>query len=459
MKTARLCIVALMALALAAAAAETDIVGDAAVRRLWREPEFQRAFLGSYGINADVEPSATPAEREIISQLLPLMSASLVKAAAFLAPQVKADSSALLDYTLGNIYFQQDRLDKALARFRTAVTKYPAFRRAWRNLGLIYTRNAQHAEAIQAFTAAVSLGGADAYLYGLLAFAYTARQDYPAAEAAYRAALLFQPESVEWRMGLCRVAFKQGKFEEASALLEAMIERQPDRAEFWLLQANAFVGMKKMLKAAENFSVVAMLGKATPESLHMLGDIYVSEQLPVLAADAYTQALRADADSAGKPDRHVQNVELLAARGALAEAETLRKAVVDTLGTNLSAQAQGRLLRIQARMALSRGEGGAAAQVLEEALALNPLDGEVLMLLGQHYAASGDTEKASLYYERAAGIEKYEADSRMRQSQLLVKAGRFQEALPLLKRVQELRPREDVARYIEQVERIARGKN
>jgi tetratricopeptide (TPR) repeat protein len=458
MKIALFQVMMLTALA-ATASANTNIVADPMLMRLWKEPAFQRAFLGSYGMNAEVEPSATSAERELMSQLLPMMSANLGKAAAFLKPQVKPESSALLDYTLGNIYFQQDRLDKAIVHFRMAVAKYPSFRRAWRNLGLIYTRNSHFEDSIRAFTTAISLGGADAYLFGLLAYAYAAQQDYPAAEAAYRNALVFQPDSMEWRMGLCRAAFKQGKFEEAASLLEAMIIRQPDRAEFWILQANAYVGMKKTLKAADNLVVVAMLGKATPETLQMLGDIYVSEQLPALAAEAYGQALRADAGGAFKPDRHVQNVETLAGRGALAEADALRQSVVETAGTNLSAQAQGRLLRIQAKVAISKGQGTSAAQVLEEALKLNPLDGDVLMLLAQYYAGAGETEKACLYYERAAGIERYEADARLRQAQCLVKNNRYQEAAPLLKRVQELRPREDVARYLEQVERLARAKN
>jgi hypothetical protein len=40
-----------------------------------------------------------------------------------------------------------------------------------------------------------------------------------------------------------------------------------------------------------------------------------------------------------------------------------------------------------------------------------------------------------------------------------VRNGKYQEALPLLKRAQELKPREDVQRYTEQVERAARMRN
>ena len=53
---------------------------------------------------------------------------------------MKPDCSAILDFTLGGIQFQQDKLAEALANYQTAVEKFPSFRRAWRNLGLIHVR-------------------------------------------------------------------------------------------------------------------------------------------------------------------------------------------------------------------------------------------------------------------------------------------------------------------------------
>ena len=40
---------------------------------------------------------------------------------------------------------------------------------------------------------------------------------------------------------------------------------------------------------------------------------------------------------------------------------------------------------------------------------------------------------------------------------MLVSRSKYGEAVPLLRRAQELNPREDVARYLEQVERVARA--
>src|SRR5262249_27145484 len=153
--------------------------------------------------------------------------------------------SAILDYTLGGIRFQQERLTDALANFKTAVTKFPSFRRAWRNLGFCSSRLGDNDATIRAFTRMIELGGADAYSFGALAFAHWQKQDYQPSEAAFRNALLLQPENAQWRIGLTQCVLKQRKFEDAATLLDVLIARQPDRPEYWLLQAFAFLGMKE----------------------------------------------------------------------------------------------------------------------------------------------------------------------------------------------------------------------
>jgi Flp pilus assembly protein TadD len=115
-----------------------------------------------------------------------------------------------------------------------------------------------------------------------------------------------------------------------------------------------------------------------------------------------------------------------------------------------------RLLRLEARAAVAEGDAGEAVKALEEAVALDPLDGDALLLLGQHHARAGDADRALIYYERAASLEAFEATAKVRQAQVLVGQARYHEALPLLRRAQEIRPQEEVARYLEQVERAAR---
>jgi tetratricopeptide (TPR) repeat protein len=429
--------------------------GDASPE-IWQDPEFKKAFLGSYAVLSELEPRVTGEERALLERVYPLMSTDLDAAARQIREGSKPDSTALFDFVLGNIAFQQERTAEAASHYETALTKLPSFRRAWKNLGLVRVRDGKLDDAIHAFTRMIQLGGGDAVSYGLLGYAYSAKQDHLAAEAAYRNALLLEPENVDDRIGLVKAVIRQEKFEEAAGLLNVLIERYPERAEFWLLQASAYVGMKQPLRAAENYEVVARMGKATGESMNVLGDIYVNEGLPNLAAAAYGRAL--ELDTGRSPARPIRNAEVLVSRGANAEARELVGRIRELLGGALEDSDRRTLLKLEARISLVSGQSEEAARILEEVVSLDPLDGDALLLLGQHWVRAGDPQRALVYIERAANIEAFEAVAKGRQGQILVTLGKYDEALQVLRRSQELRPSDQIARYIEQVERASRAR-
>ncbi len=125
-------------------------------------------------------------------------------------------------------------------------------------------------------------------------------------------------------------------------------------------------------------------------------------------------------------------------------------------GDRLDDEQQRKLLKLDARIAIADGKGEEAARVLEEVVSLDPLDGDALILLGQHYQRAGDLERALVYYERAGNVEAFEAPAKARQGQVLAAQGKYDTALPLLKRARDLKPSDQLALYIEQVERLAR---
>jgi tetratricopeptide (TPR) repeat protein len=425
--------------------------------RLWREPEFRKHLLGAYGTDAEVEPRVSPEERDLLQKAYDLLAKDTAAATRLVEGATRPDSSARLDFTLGTLYFQTDRLAEAEKRFRLAVAKFPNFRRAHRSLALLHLRNGDQTAAIQAFTRVIELGGTDAMTYGLLGFAYAAREDYLSAESAYRMAALLQPQSADWKIGLTRCVLKQQKFGEAVVLLGDLIEKNPARTEFWLLQANAYVGLKQPLKAAENYEMLARMGKLSPASFNTLGDIYANEGLYDLAAVAYLRGLEQEGGGVSVASA-LRAAEIFAARGALSQATRILERLQTVPDGSMSDAEQRRWHKLRARVALQDGRGEEAATVLKQIVALDPLDGEALLLLGQHYARNREPERAIFYYERAAGLDAYEATARLRHAQILVGQGKLAEALPLLRRVQELKPQDDVARYLEQVERVARSR-
>jgi tetratricopeptide (TPR) repeat protein len=423
---------------------------------IWNDPTFQRQFVAGYGVNAEIEPRVTPEEVEILDKVLPLMPTDKAKAESALKKLLKPDCSAVLDYTLGGIQFQQERLPEARATFERAVAKFPSFRRAWRCLGLVHVRTGDFDATIRAFTRWIELGGADAYAFGLLGFAHASKKDYQPAEAAYRNALLLQPDNAEWRLGLTRCVFYQGKFEDAASLLDVLIARYPDNADFWLLQAQTFANMKKPLRAAENYEVLDRLGKAKAENLHALGEIYVSENLMDLAARAFLRALAVEPDQ--PLARPLRAAELLLSRNAIPQARQIT-AKLDASGESMEEGERRKLLKLEARLSMAGGDGGTEmVGVLEEIIQLDPLDGEALMLLGQHYAGQNEPDKAILYFERASSLTAYEFNAKLNQAYVYMRMGRNADAVPLLRRAQELKPRDDLARLLESVERQAKAR-
>ena len=424
----------------------------------WKDPAFQNAFMGSYGFRAEIEPRVTAKEREVMEKILALMGdeANSSKTHEMLLKEIKPTTSAVFDFTLANLFFQEDNLTNAVTYYTSAIEKFPTFQRAYKNLGLIQIPLGNFEQAIEPLTKSIELGALDGMTYGLLGFAYANTEQYLSAECAYRHAVVLQPKTLDWKLGLCRCLFKQQKYNDVIALCKELAKRDPQRADYPLLKANAYLGLKQPMRAAEIYELLDIAKKTPLSALYTLGDIYVNEGLLDQAAEVYTRALQRETT----PDyaKHLRNVEVLVSRSAYPAAMRLLASLRGSAekSANLSDDLRKRMLKIEARtLAAQGGASEVQTKILEEIVRLDPLDGDALILLGQ-CAAATNMEKAIFYYERAANIEAFESEAKLRHAQLLVKAGKYQDALPLLKRALELKPREDVQRYAEQVERAAR---
>ncbi|MCA9436298.1 MAG: tetratricopeptide repeat protein [Candidatus Omnitrophica bacterium] len=407
----------------------------------------------------EVEPRIENNERSTMQKVLEMIANDeMSKATETIEKEIARDEDAspVFDFTLANLYFQMEKFEKALSSYQIAVEKFPKFRRAWKNMSLIYVRQGRLEEALPGLTRVIELGGSDAITYGLLGYAYSSVENHISAESAYRMAILLEPKTLDWKMGLARSLFKQERYAEAASLCGQLIENHPDRSDLWLLQANAYIGLNQPVKAAEIYELVNHLGQATVASLNMLGDIYINEELYDMAVESYIGALEKDPEKS--TDRTIRSAKVLSARGAYEETRKLVDTVEGLRKDQLSEDQRKDLLKLKARLAVADGSDEEEVNVLQQIVELDPLDGEALILLGQHSSRTGDMEKAEFYYERAANIEKFEADAKVRHAQLLVKSGKYDEALPLLRRAQQVKPRDNVQEYLEQVERVSKNR-
>ena len=364
--------------------------------------------------------------------------------------------SAVFAYIAGNIHFQRGDLEEAAQWYEKAIQKFPSFLRAYKNLGMIDVRLGRHEQALKSLTKAVELGENTGLTYGLLGYAYTAIGNHLAAESGFRRAILLQPNSSDWKLGLTRTLFEQQKFAETVTLCSQLIAENPDNATFWRLQASAYLGFNMPLKAAQNYEYLHMLGKADGESLNKLGDIYVKENMMDMAVDAYISALESNSDQ--PPDLPIRNTKLLAMSGATDPAKKLLTKIRDVYSDQLTDKQTIELLRLQARIAVNEGADDEQAKLLKEIVEIDPTDGEALISLGQYYARNEEPETAIFYYERAEGIDGTKAKARIRHAQLLVQQSHYQQAIPLLKSALRIEHRDEVADYLKQVEAAAKSR-
>ena len=245
--------------------------------QFWKDPEFINKFMASYGVKSEVEPKINADEKELFDELIPQIQADPTQAVVMLIEAITPESSAALDFTLANLYVQANDYPKAVAQYRQAIRKFPDFQRAHMNLGVVLIQLNQHVEAQKELVRTLELGGEDGNIYGLIGYCHLIGEKYLSAEAAYRKATLFSPDKLDWKLGIAQCQLQQQKYGECVTLFGELIQAKPDNADYWLHQANAYLGLAEATKAATNYEVVRRMGKADAKVLNQLADIYINE--------------------------------------------------------------------------------------------------------------------------------------------------------------------------------------
>jgi tetratricopeptide (TPR) repeat protein len=441
---------------------------------LWNSPDFQKRMAQSYLAVSDVEPPMTGTEKEKHQEVLTLIREGKMPEAVELLKRLRGPAaSAAFDYLLGNLYRRDEQIDQAVEAYKTAIDKFKTYRSAWQNLGIVQFQLAFYDQAAKSLQRAVELGANDSAIYGMMGYAYASEGEYLSAESALRLAILLDPKTKEWKIGLARSFLAQKRYAESIALFDQLIKEDPGNAKLWMDQAQGYLRQGKLAAAAENYEFVDQLGGSTLASLTALGDIYVNEKLYELAKDAYVRAMKLAsvpeagnqeaADNAleqrkGNTRRIVRAAQVMVSRGALDVTEELVEALQKYRAQDLGKEQEMELMRIEARIAMARGAQDEQARILEDIVRLEPTDGQAMLQLGRYEAMKDNNEKATFWFERAAKIEGFEAKAKVQHGQLLVREKKYEEALPLLRSAQEIEYRENVQEYIKQVEQVAKSR-
>jgi len=408
------------------------------------------------GDRYDREPTVSREEAEILEKAVSLEEEDREEAIKLLLEETDDDSSAALNFALGSFYFQKDNLAEAEAAYRRALEKFPSFDRARANLARILIQEDRIDEALNELKGILLSGTARPSTLTMIGYTSLIKEEPVPAEMAYRQALLIDPEDSNAYAGLVKSLLMQERYREAVPLLEDLLEEDPHRREFWFLLANARLALDEPDRAIIALECTRRLKVASDESLATLADLYLNAGYPEAALSRYHEAFAGKDPSVARMLRAAKAFILIKDPG---RAEVLLKRLREATGGDgieLTPDQARELNRLEAGRSHLEGDLDGARRAYQQLLDDNPLDGEVLLALGDLSRDKKEWEEAIIFYEQASRINDTRLNAFLRHGQLEVEREHYGQAVKLLEKAQAVHPQQHVADYLEQVRRLVR---
>lgn len=346
------------------------------------------------------EPEMTEEEYALYQKVVSMLATNPAFAIKLLEAMATGTEpvSPAFEFILANAYYAAGQNDKAEARYRSAVKRFPSFLRAWVNLGVLYYATGRYAEAVPCFSKAVELGDRDSSTFGLLGYSLQKRGDLVSAEMAYMQALSGDPSNMDWKEGLLAICIDAKQFTRAESLVRNLIRDAPSDSRYWLTYANILLLEDRKLEATVVLDLSVGTGAMNTEELSTLGDLYAEQGLIPEAAGIYAKLLTANAQMGGKKLVHYSQV--LLASGQFGEAER----VLGECRLAPGDKAQIDVFQTQADIDTAKHSWAAVHKDLDSLLSLDPLNGKALITLGRTYQSEDDVARATLAFEEAVRI-------------------------------------------------------
>ncbi|MCG8526004.1 MAG: hypothetical protein MI748_06475 [Opitutales bacterium] len=436
---------------------DTQSATDLAAK-MWADPDYRKEFISSCDPLQSIEPEFSNEEKIVLrDEVAPILNSPNRQDAVPILLELsnRPNASAGIDFLLGDFYLKSNRTGQAESSYLLAVKKFPNYRMAWQRLGTIYMIAADYESALKPITRSMELGEVNGDNYGYLGVIYMAMEDYVSAETAFRNALLMKPEDNRWRDSLFKTMLLQERYEEAGAILKALLQREPNNGEYWKYLANVYVGTDRPLEAAEVLEICDRMGTSDAQSLEMLATIYFNHTLYDVAYDVYERALNA---SGARFELLFNSANALAVVGEYENTLTFVANLRQRFATSIDKSDEMKLLVLEASVKRALGELDEAAEILEKIIVEDPMNGPALIELGRYYKNldKPDIPKAISMFEKAEKIQMSAAEAFLEHASILVSPmKRYRDAVELLHKAQEIEYKQSVQDYLEKVQRAA----
>ncbi len=425
---------------------------------LWESASFRKAFTGSYGIDSRIEPKVTTGEKEVLEAVAKeLEDKDRDGAAGKIVESSLLNESPALLFALGNLRFEQGKIEDAIENFEAALKLYPNFRDAHRNLAIAEVQRSEFKNAEPHLVRAIELGAQDGLTMGLLGYVHSNAASHQAALQAFRLAQLTMPNETQWKLGEAYALLLLDDPQGAASIYGDVLALQPNEAGLWKNQADAFLQLDETDKGIANLEFARRMGKLAPTEMLSLGHLYLNESMYDLALTRYEEAIQATENPAPAA-KAIDALEYLSQVNQWEAVKGMAEKIGATYGEDFTEDAalQSRLTRVQALVELEIGDPEKGAALISGILETNPMDGKAMILLAQFRVRENKPEEATMLLEQAALIPESKAEALLIHGQVLVNLGDYKAALELLEKSQELRPDAGIADYINGLREFAR---
>lgn len=171
---------------------------------------------------------------------------------------------------LAQAYWLKNAHDKAVEHFQRAIKLSKGDPRYYNNLGALYLSMERYDDAIRVFRLAADnlLFDRPEVAWTGIGYAYVQKQDYPAAQRAYKKAMDLNPRYYMAPFRLGELYFNQDRPVEALESFTRTIELSPGFAQGYYWQGLVYMKMKDTVRAKRAFKEVVRLAP-TSETAHL----------------------------------------------------------------------------------------------------------------------------------------------------------------------------------------------
>ena len=313
-----------------------------------------------------------------------------------------------------NMLMREGKADEAIAVAEKVVKNDPDYGPAAGLLASLYTQKGKTAEAEKLLLAASAAAEDPLPVRLQLAQHYARQKNTAAAEKIMREIIASRPDELQYRIQLAQLLLQTDQLEKAEAVMREAVAADPKDAQRYLMIADMYTSRKNP-EAAVAYLRESIEQQPELSELRLgLARLYEQAKKPDEAKRVYETMV---AHYGEEPPGLVARNRLAVMLGEAGDTETASKLIEEVLAVNPK---DGDALVIKGRLAMQRSDFDTAVTSFRAALRDQPDSVFILHLLAEAQLRNGDAELAGDNLRRAVEVAPQNADARIKYARYLI---------------------------------------